>query len=345
MHRLFLVLISVFASSAFSAELTNLYQSQVTVVDQSEQQRLKVAPDALQNVILKVVGNRSVLSNTDISSILQQSEQLIQQYQYKRTNIVADDLTQPDKLAVVLSFNPVQLNRLLSQLGLPIWSKSRPDILLWLITDNMSQPILSADDVFNPIVIAVEQSSDSRGLEMILPAMDLQDQSSLENTYLQQSPLTAVKQASMRYAPQVIVTASISENTIRWHAQLGSETQQWLSGGATTTAISEGINQLTDLLASQYSQTITQTNSDQTYSLTIKNVTKFSDYSDVIHYLSNLQYVSGLVVDSLDDNQLNVSVSIKGNIAVFERTLAISNVIAKESVQSNGEKISYTLIP
>ncbi len=330
-----------------SAELANLYQSQISVSDQSESQRLKVAPEALRNVILKVVGNRTVLNNTDISSLLQQSEQLVQQYQYRRINNVADDLTQPDQLAVVMSFDEKKLNQLLSDLALPIWSKSRPDILIWLITDQVTQPVLSADNTDNPVVDAAIQSADFRGIELILPAMDLQDQVSLDKGNLSQDPLGSVKHASARYAPQVIVTALLSATNssyqISWQAQLGIEVKQWISRGNMMTAVSDGINQLTDILASQYSQTISQTNLDQSYALIINNVSNFRDYADVTDYLSNLQYVSDLSVDSLNETQLNVTVKIKGNFDVFERTLAISNVIEKDTIQSNSQVLSYTL--
>jgi len=61
---------------------------------------------------------------------LLQTDQLTQQYQYHRINKISDDLTQPDQLEVLLTFNEAGLNQSLADVGLPIWGKSRPEVLL-----------------------------------------------------------------------------------------------------------------------------------------------------------------------------------------------------------------------
>ena len=175
MYRLFFVLISLLVGQSFAADVSNLYQSQTPVSSQSDKERIGLAPDVLKQVILKVVGDRSELDTVDLSPILAQTEQLIQQYQYHRTNTISDDLTQPDRLELLLSFNEERLNQSLEDNGLPVWGSSRPEVLIWsAIEEGGKRNILSADNTDLEMVKVIQQSATMRGLPILMPVMDLQ---------------------------------------------------------------------------------------------------------------------------------------------------------------------------
>jgi len=348
MYRLFFVLISLLVGQSFAADVANLYQSQIPVSSQSEQERQNVAPEALQQVILKVVGDRAKLDTVDISPLLAQTDTLVQQYQYQRINMINDDMTQPDRLEAVLSFNKVKLNSALSNLGLPIWGHNRPEVIIWLALDEgEKRRILSADDSDLPMVQALQYAAKMRGLPILFPVMDLQDQSKVTYTDLSAGFAETVEAASQRYGAPVIllVTAQVSDTGLHranWHARINGQSEQWSSRGDTTITMQAGIDELTDRLARRFSQVETS-QFDTILSLHISDVKNYADYMRIETYLKNLQNVSSLQLTKLQDETLTVNLSFNGEIAVFDRTLAIERVLIEQSLYSATNVKSYRL--
>ncbi|MDC9725958.1 MAG: DUF2066 domain-containing protein [Gammaproteobacteria bacterium] len=348
MHRLFFVLISLLVSQSFAADVTNLYQSQAPVSSQSEEERQNLAPELLQQVILKVVGDRSELDTIDLSPILAQTKQLIQQYKYHRINTISDDLTQPDRLEILLSFNKKKLNQSLIEVGLPIWGNSRPEVIIWsAIEEDSSRTILSADDSELESVKALQQAAQLRGLPILLPVMDLQDQSQVTYTDLSAGFSETVESASQRYGAPVILmmkTTVSDMGLVRtdWHALIDGESELWQSRGDMSMAMSAGIDELTDRLAKRFSQRVT-TQYENTLALQITDVNNYSDYARVVKYLASLQYVSDIRLLDLLDDTLNLSLSFSGDLTVFDRTVAIDRVLIEQSPYTPSDVKTYRL--
>ncbi len=348
MYRLFFVLISLLVGQSFAADVSNLYQSQTPVSSQSDKERIGLAPDVLKQVILKVVGDRSELDTVDLSPILAQTEQLIQQYQYHRTNTISDDLTQPDRLELLLSFNKEKLNKSLAENGLPVWGSNRPEVLIWsAIEEGGKRSILSADNTDLAMVKVIQQSANRRGLPILMPVMDLQDQSQVTFTDLSAGFSETVEQASQRYGSPVILmmNTTVADNGLvrtKWHALINGESEQWQSRGDMDTAMTAGINELTDRLAQRFSQRATS-QYENTLSLEITDVQNYSDYARLVKYLNSLQYVSNVQLLRLVDDKLEISLSFSGDVVVLDRTLSIDRVLLEQSAYSLTDVKSYRL--
>jgi len=348
MYRLFFVLISLLVGQAFAADVSNLYQSQIPVSSQSEEERQKVAPEVLQQVILKVVGDRAILDTVDISPILAQTEQLIQQYKYHRINTISDDLTQPDRLEALLSFNKAKLNESLTETGLPIWGSNRPEVLIWLAVDDGKQRhILSADDSQSSIIKALENAAYMRGLPILFPVMDLQDQSQVTYTDLWAGFSETVEKASQRYGSPVTLMVKVRVSSkglyqVDWHARISGESEQWQSRGDELTAMQAGLDELTDRLARRFSQ-LEVNQYENILSLQISDVQSYSDYARIEAYLTKLQNVSALQLLNLTEDTLTVNLTFNGDVSVFDRRLAIDRVLLEQSSYSVTDIKSYRL--
>ncbi|MFT7414029.1 MAG: hypothetical protein ACI9FO_000684 [Methylophagaceae bacterium] len=350
MHKIILIVLSLFATSSFATELADIYQSQLAVANQGELERQRVSPDILHQVLLKVVGDRSVLDAADLTPILSGVGSLIQQSQYTRLTEITDDLTQPDQLALVLTFNESAVNQALANSGLPIWSKSRPDVIVWLTIDNGQTPrILAADDDDTLYTKTLEQAAAERGLPILLPIMDLQDQNQLSIADLWAGIPTPIEQASQRYGAKIILLARVTVLAndvvkIDWQSIINGTIEQWQSNGKITSTLQAGIDEFTDSLARDLTQVVTS--QDQQISmLEINSVRDYADYSRTMAYLSNLQYVSDLQMVALEDDKLAVTIQIRGDKSVFMRTLAIERVIQQESGDVASDVMRYRLLP
>lgn len=350
MLRLFFVLISLIATNSSATELENLYQSHIAVTSQSSEERDQLMPTVLRQVLLKVVGDRSVLKKADLTALLAQSSSLMQQYQYHRLYDISDDLTEPDRLAMLLAFKEAELNSALAELHLPIWSKSRPDILVWIaLDDGQNRQVLSAESLDTTIPDNIIGTADTRGITVLLPLMDLQDQSQVRFTDIWGDFTSTIQQASQRYGVVIPVMAKASLNsnnsTIDWHAIINDDSEQWQTKGTIDIAVQEGIEELADRLSRRFSQVLTDNQSGQTLALQISNVRDYGDYTRVMDYLSQLQSVNDVKMASLNNGLLDVTMSLQGDVSVFNQTLAIERVLAEENGYSSPDVIRYRLLP
>tara|TARA_R110002050_G_scaffold71891_3_gene154650 strand:+ start:33839 stop:34897 length:1059 start_codon:yes stop_codon:yes gene_type:complete len=352
MHKIIFIVLSLFATSSFATELVDIYQSQLAVANQESLERERVSPDILRQVLLKVVGDRSVLDAANLTPILSDVGSLVQQSQYLRLSETVDDLMQPDQLALSLSFNEAAVNQTLTNNGLPIWSKSRPDVMIWVaIDDGLARRILTADDDASHYTYSLERAAARRGLPIVLPIMDLQDQSQISPDVLWTGVAGPVEQASQRYGVKIILLARITILTndmvhIDWQSMGNGATEQWQSEGEVSPTLATGIDEFTDRLARGLTQVVTSQDQSPISSLEINSVRDYADYSRTMTYLASLQYVSDLQMVTLEDDKLVVTMQIKGDKAVLTRTLAIDHVIEQESAAGTVDDVMhYRLLP
>jgi hypothetical protein len=100
------ILISSFVSGLSEAvEITDLYRAIVAVDSQAIMQRKLATKKALQEVLLKVGGKRSVLSNSVIRQAINSAERYQTQYHYQRKD---------NQLNLVVNFNDKKSKSIIS---------------------------------------------------------------------------------------------------------------------------------------------------------------------------------------------------------------------------------------
>lgn len=351
MHRLFFVLILLsLTCGSYAAEVNNLYQAQLAVDSRDEDEREQLAPQLLHQVILKVVGNSALLNDTDLQPVLKQAGQYVQQFEYVRTNDVSADLTQPDRLALKISFDPDGVNRLIQGLGLPVWGKIRPDILAWVaINKDQSQQLLSLENADSDITPLFETAADKRGLPILLPLMDLQDLTQISFDTVWQQDEATVQLASARYGADMLLMCQATVEgdiaTIHWQLVTDDDSKRWQSQGTLQAALEAGVGQLADILASQYSQTVDTSLADQRLTMHISDVIDYGDFTRLMSYLRQLDYITDIRVINLNQQMLNLDIAFTGNVQVLQRTLAVGRMLTEDnSFDGNGAK-QYRLLP
>lgn len=348
MRRLLFVLIAFIATNSSATEVADVYQSQMAVSSQSEQEKQALTPELLRQVILKVVGDRATLDVVDLGSVLNRSADLVQQYQYIKVN-KQQDITQPDQLALAMTFNKPAVDKALSEIALPIWSESRPDVIVWLAVDNNGRKSLLGSESASSLVSDVMNVSQSRGLPVLLPVMDLQDQYQVRFGDVWAGFADNVELASQRYGAAIAVLAKVSINDgfaqIEWRTSLNNRLETWASRGDATTAINAGINELTDRVSRQYTQIITSSFA-RNYQMQITDVNDYQDFARVMDYLDKRQYVSNIELNSLGSGMMDVTISLKGDLNVFKQALAIDRVLTVDSFEQMGSSsLHYVLLP
>jgi hypothetical protein len=352
MQRLFITLILLSLSSAgHAAAVKNLYQAAAPVSSRDAQERARMTPQLLRQVMLKVVGNQSLLDAAPLEPVLQNAEQYLQQYEYQRTNIAAADLTRPDQLSLKLSFDPAAVNAAISDLQLPLWGKVRPDVLVWAVVEkDQQQRLLGLETAGQGVFKPLAQAADARGLPILMPLMDLQDQSALSVEDIRQLNQAAINQASARYGADIVLIARLTlantgEAQIEWQASGKNLAHQWQSQGSLQQALQSGMGQLADKMALKYSPLADNSSPAQRLKLQISNVLDYADFNRLMSYLRQLDLITDIRVENLGSQQLDLDIAFRGSETILQRTLTVGNLLAEDNSFSGNEARQYRLIP
>jgi hypothetical protein len=197
-----------------AVEVTDLYRATVAVDSQATMQRKLATKQAMQEVLLKVGGKRSVLSNALIRQAINSAESYQTQYHYQRKD---------NQLNLVVNFNDKKVNQLFQQANLPLWGSLRPQVLLWLVEQTESNKSLISDDVSFPINNIVNKFSVVRGLPIMMPSSMSVSNNSYQISDFWEYFHENIQQASQRYSADTHVVMRVSDSSLLGGQTLKSE--------------------------------------------------------------------------------------------------------------------------
>jgi hypothetical protein len=188
-----------------AVEVTDLYQATITVDSQVPAQRQIATQKALQEVLLKVGGKQSVLSNSILRQAITSAELYQTQFHYQRKD---------NQLGLVVNFNSDKVNQLFKTAKLPLWGSLRPQVLVWLIDEIDSYKTLVSDDVSLLTNNIINRFSVVRGLPIIMPSSELVNQNTYQITDFWEYFPEKIQQASQRYSADTHVVVRISDSNL-----------------------------------------------------------------------------------------------------------------------------------
>lgn len=192
---IFLIFLEFFASFAvFGVSIVNINEGVVLVKGQYPQR------DAMRQVLVKMTGSQESLSNTGVLQALKDANDYILSYEY-----YFEDNQRKYKAV----FDKVKIEALIRQEKLPLWGAQRPEAIVWLAFSNANGINVVADNDNSNLRKAVKQYSQARGVQMLLPLMDLDDALALSKTDVWARFLPVLQKASERYNSEYLVTARI----------------------------------------------------------------------------------------------------------------------------------------
>ena len=204
-------LLSLFSMSLFglvllsnltqAMEVKDLYQTSVVVENQSRQARAAAHKEALSKLFVKISGQHSVLENSEVKKAIRGASQYVRKFEFNRD--------EDGNLTLQTDFDEAKLNKLLRQEALPIWGKRRPAILLWMAGEDaqtMVRHVISRES-YNHLRKQVLAISKDRGLPIIFPLYDLQDNQSVSVSDVWGYFYHHIAQFSNRYEADAIVIA------------------------------------------------------------------------------------------------------------------------------------------
>ena len=320
-------LLWMFTSLAVAGVSQKLFESEVTVQSQAPAERAEAMKSALEEVLVRVAGQNSVLATGPAMALLQKPSRLVQQYRY--FTVPNSD---PPRLKLWVRFDGDAIRQSLQQQGLAYWGAERPDTLLWLaVEDHGRRYVVSADDeteVHKQIVQVAKQ----RGVPILFPLMDLEDQSQARFSDIWGGFFDHVLKASARYNPQAVLIGRLNRNasggwSARWYMDVAGKTTSWSDSRQQLAALlQQGMDDTADQLASRFA-VANQCAGASVVRISVDGVRTLAAYARINEYLNSLTSVMDVQVEQLTGSQVQYSLQLNGSLQDLTRTVSIGTVL------------------
>jgi hypothetical protein len=216
-----------------------------------------------------------------------------------------------------VGFESGAIDQLLEQLGLPIWGRERPSIVVLL-------PSSAGADVRTQI----EQTARARGLPLVW-ASESSD-TATASSIAQFSELAARYNADGVLIGRLISASPVS--VLRWSVILGSTTSDeqgaWI----------DGVNLAADTASRVFA---VAANSSNQVLVDVAGINDLDAYAKTLNYLGALSLVRTIGVESVSRDVVRFKLSLRGDQAALRRTIALDQRLQAEASASDQLTFRY----
>jgi hypothetical protein len=323
----FICVLSLLSAPAVQAAAEKLFESEVVVPNQSPGVRAHAMKTALQEVLVRVAGQHAVLATEPAMAMLKDPAQQVQQYRYFTV-----PESEPPVLKLWVRFDGETIRQALQQQGVSYWGAERPDTLLWLAVEDRGKRYVVAADDGTDVYRQIEQAARQRGVPVLFPLMDLQDQSQVRFSDIWGGFFDNVVDASRRYNPQAVLIGRLNRSpsggwSSRWHLEVAGKPSSWSDSRQQLDRLAQqGIDDTADILASRFGVSQASGNPD-TVNILVTGVDSLTDYSRLSDYLSGLTAVVDMQVARVAGTEIQYALQLNGSLQDLTHTMTIGTVL------------------
>ncbi|MDN2662446.1 DUF2066 domain-containing protein [Psychromonas sp. 14N.309.X.WAT.B.A12] len=318
----FMLVVSVlFSAHSVALPQISAYQGLVLAEGNNEAQ---LREQALQQVLVKVSGNKSVIKLDETQLLAKDIPSILAKYGYQ--NI------EGDRYYSAL-FDKQRINQALIEMQQPIWDETRPNPLIWLVNENRQ---LTSDNMVNShqdnsLSIGLDSAQLERGISANFPLVDLEDSLIVSVSDVSGRFYQTVAEASTRYDAEFFVLANLNRAAGEWQlkwelVKYNAQNKQsqvvikQTNRGEKSNVMANMMGDIADYYAKQFA--IVENNGERTTQLVnISNLTSLTSLMALDNILNNLNAVDSFEILSLSATKVQVLVTLKGSAASLENAL------------------------
>ena len=335
-------IMAILPITSSNAEIVrHLYEVEMPVEGQDRKERALVVREALKEILARISGRSEASALADDKLLVPRPTLFIQQFRYRKfksTDVIpeAPEGAKPYTQKLWLRFTKKSVAKLLRSQGYPVWGKTRPATLVWLVVDDQKQRILISNSSAHVSRSYIEQEAKKKGLPFRLPLMDLADQSKLQVTDVWGNFEDTILAASSRYQTEAILVGRIylsfakTWNT-RWSLYSAGQRYDWEVDNTDSlhTAVNQGLAKTGEELSIRFTQANTSQESD-TILVQVKNITNLKKYNNVIKYLKGLNVVTQIDADQVNTDNVIFKVKTRSGRLGVSQAIALGHVLVSE---------------
>lgn len=324
-----ILLLLLLAPFAVAQERIDLYQAEVLVPNQSQSERNKAAVTGLAEVVLKTTGQPQALEHPRIVEAMKRAGNYLVEWRYdsaEETLEVGDRQLPAWRLALRYSSNGVEA--LLREARLPIWPANRPTALVWLMADTSGGRRIVGSGFAPELSETLQDIARQRGLPIIRPLMDLEDQVALSPGSLWALDYDTIRRASERYDPDSVLVGRLTEfSSDQWRASWslmhrGRNMTFDTSGADAREVMAAAFDQVVSYFVGLYA-IIPQEGSGEAIIFQVDGVEDFAAYVRLNNYLEGMAAIRRFDVVAALGGSLLIYVYPAGETVVLRDALAL----------------------
>jgi hypothetical protein len=340
MFRYWIVFAALFCStSSFSAQVTDLYRAKADLLSQSKTDKDSAITAAMEKVLVKVAGNRELLSNPVIQKELQKHSRYMTQFNFSREEGV-------NKL--VATFDENKIKQIFIDNNIPLWGSLRPLVLFWIVNDDGVVKTIVSETESSQLQEIVIKVADQKGLPIVLPLMDLTDTQNIQVSDLWGRFIEPIKLASQRYTPELITVIRMSQTagagttpikSLDWYMFNAKtyviETGSNIQGEDESVVLNKAIGEITEQLAEKYALS---TDSNNEMLLNVDGIDTLTKFVEVTRFLDKLSAISDVQLIKVQGTIRTFKLSFMGTQEALFTTLSLNNNFKRNNMNVNQEE-------
>lgn len=327
---------------AAAVDVAGLYEGRVAVAGEEAAEREAALGRALRQVIGKLTGLREP-GGAVVEAAVAQPQAYLQQFRY------LEDRGGEMPLVLWARFDPLAVDALLRDSGLPVWGAQRPAVLTWLVVARGEGLEIASPEVGDPVALALERRAWERGVPLTFPLLDLEDRVRLRPADLWSLDRALVAEASARYAPGAVLVGRVEPTgagawSARWWLEDPSGTSEWHTASLSAAAAAPAaVDALADRFAARYA--LVAAEGDGLIQVQVSGVRGVNDYARALGYLQGLDQVLALELAAARTGELSFRMQVRGGSEALRRLAAFGGVLAAEPVAEEGGALRFRLLP
>ncbi|MCF2948931.1 DUF2066 domain-containing protein [Paraglaciecola aquimarina] len=335
------VILFAWHTNLHAAVIEGLFDANVAVINQSDNNRAKAFQQGMKQVLIKVHGSDDLLKDQEIRKAITRVTRYVRAYSYE---------TVDTQQFITINFDQDRISELIRTAGFTIWGKRRPDTLVWLgmqLPDSNNKTYLTIDNQ-PQIYAAMSKQAAYRGINLVYPLWDLNDVQNLSVYDIWGGFTQRIIEASYRYGVQSIISARVYQSQ---QASVSDETElepvdykpgQWvvdwtsiedgkiLSGQLTIDSFEDLavrlINELADQLSAKYAIDIDSLHSNQEKTkIVINNIASIESYVQVLAFLESLSVVNNATLINQNGSRATFELSLFGEFSDLNTALKLES--------------------
>lgn len=310
-------------SSVSAIEVKDLYRVDAAIADQSPKARQQGIGNAFSQMLVKISGRSDILQQPGIAAELKSANGYVEQYQYQRTE---------QGLQLRVQFNADKVAQMLRQNQIAVWGNLRPQILVWLVTEQDAQYQFVLPDTMADDVAQLQTVADSRGLPLLF-ARSEQIGSLLPLDIMAQSdwliadassPLAADKIVVAKFLPVPVSAGDTADAQwqLDWYFndQVG---QNFSATGERTQVLAQFIEQVADNVAAEYAINSVPLLSPQTVQVRVFAANNIEQMMAVERRLQGFLAVKSVQLTEKSAEFVSFSLTLQGGAMDLQRALQL----------------------
>ncbi len=317
-------------SNARAARVADLYTAQILVAEQSVKADPSLVARAMRQVLIKVSGRPSVVSNPQLKAALAAPDPFIQQFSYQSTAIPMQTEDGREVLAQQLriDFSQQLVDQLLSDAGVRPLGATRPGVLLWIVEERSGgREYLGRNE--DPVFVAMLNRAEERGLPVFRPLMDMEDEQALPVSDAWGFFADSIRRASARYQADAILVGRIYRDrrggwNSQWQLLWPQEVQAFEGAGRSLEEqLAFAVETTADRVFADFVKPSSGLDEDGVQ-MQIDGVNGLDDYFRITNYLKELPAVRDVQVSSLSEDRLVLRLIVDGSVRQVESSVGLN---------------------